>query len=112
MHLLSLAVPGENGGVNIPAPSGVPTGGLEAGGTGQKILQVGVELFLIAAVVFALFMLIFGGIGWISSSGDKQKIASARNRIIYAIIGLVVVLLSFFILTVLGNIFGVKFFGF
>lgn len=108
MRYLTLSVPDYG---QIKAPGGIPTGGLEPGGTGQKILQTGIELFFIAAVVIALIVMIFSGIQWITSGGDKQKLASARNRLVFAIIGLVVVFLAFFIIGVIGYVFKVPLLG-
>jgi hypothetical protein len=42
-------------------------------------------------------MIIWGGLRYITSGGDSAKITSAKNTIIYALIGLVVVALAQFI---------------
>jgi hypothetical protein len=39
-------------------------------------------------------MLIFGGFKYITSGGDAGKITGAKNTILYAIVGLVIVALS------------------
>jgi hypothetical protein len=67
-----------------------------------------VTILLVAAAVIALFFLIWGGIRWITSGGDKAKVESARNTIISAIIGLVVAFLAFFILTLVLNLFKIN----
>lgn len=103
--LLTLSVPGFE---EIGAPEGVPTGGLNEG---SAILQWGVTLLIVVGVVVALFMLIYSGIQWIQSGGDKEKLTAARHRIIYTIIGLVVVFLSFMIVNVIGALFGVNLLG-
>ncbi|GIW62020.1 MAG: hypothetical protein KatS3mg089_0872 [Patescibacteria group bacterium] len=65
---------------------------------------------LIAGALVAIIFLIWGGIKWITSGGDKTKVESARYTIIGAIIGLIVVFGSFLILNlVLGTLFGFKF---
>jgi hypothetical protein len=49
-------------------------------------------------------MIIIGGLKYITSSGDSNNITSAKNTILYAIIGLVVVALAQFIVKfVLGK---------
>lgn len=103
MRLLSFSVPGYD---NISPPATVPTGGLEAGGAGQNVIQLGIKLFLLTAVLLALFFIMFGGIQWITSQGDKTKVAAARSKIIYAIVGLVVAFLAFFIVNVVGGALG------
>lgn len=95
------------GGTPILAPSGVPTGGLEAGGSGQRIIQIGITILLVFIIIFALFSLVLGGIQWMTSEGDKQKLQNARNRVIFSIIGLAVAFLAFFIVNLVGGFFGV-----
>lgn len=62
------------------------------------IVGSAVTLAFIIAVVIALAFLIYGGIRWILSGGDKAGVETARNTIVAAIVGLVVIFLSYFIL--------------
>lgn len=62
-------------------------------------------LFVIAAVI-AIIFLVWGGIKWIMSGGDKAALESARSHIIAAIVGLVLVFLSFFIVTFVFDFLG------
>jgi hypothetical protein len=50
-------------------------------------------LSLIVGVV-AVIMIIIGGLKYITSAGDSNNVSSAKNTILYAIIGLVVVALA------------------
>lgn len=50
-----------------------------------------------ATGIMAVVMLIIGGIFYITSDGNAQKITRAKDIIMYAIIGLVVVLAAFVI---------------
>ena len=54
-----------------------------------------VNVILLVAGVVAFIVLIFGGIGYMTSSGDPEKAEKAKNTIIYAIIGIVVVMLAY-----------------
>lgn len=72
----------------------------------QPVVSVIITLILIIAVVLFLILLIVGGIQWVTSGGDKEKIASARGRIIAALIGLAIVLLAWAIMGVLQGFFG------
>lgn len=58
-------------------------------------------LFLIGAI--AVIMIIFGGFRYVVSGGNATSVTAAKNTILYAIIGIVVALLSWaaldFILT-------------
>lgn len=94
------------GGKTINTPGGIPTGGES---TASSLIRVGVTLFLIFTVILALFYLIQGGIQWITSSGDKQRVEQARQRITYAVVGLIIAILSFFIVSIVYNTFKVQF---
>ena len=52
-----------------------------------------VLLFLIGAV--AVIMLIIGGIRYTISGGDSTAVTSAKNTILYAVVGIVVALLAY-----------------
>ena len=45
--------------------------------------------------VVAVIVLIIGGIKYLISGGDSKKVTDAKNTILYAIIGLVIAVLSF-----------------
>ena len=100
--LLTFTVPG---GTTIAPVANMPSGGTDAV---QRVIQSGITYLFVAATLLALFFLIFGGIQWIMSSGEKEKIEAARKRIIYAIIGLTIAFLAYFIISIVGNLFGVN----
>lgn len=64
-----------------------------------------ITLAFVLAVLIALAFLVFGGIKWITSGGDKTAVEGARNTIVAAIIGLVIVFFSYFILNIILNLF-------
>jgi len=59
------------------------------------------------AGIIALFYVIWGGYKLLTSGGDAKEVEGARHVITYAIIGMVLVFLSYFILQVIGQITGV-----
>lgn len=61
---------------------------------------------LVVAIILVLVMLIVGGYEWITSGGDKESVAKARNRIINALIGLVVLAVAFALAKLAGQITG------
>lgn len=66
-----------------------------------------IAVIAVVAVLAALVFIIIGAFQWITSGGDKQKVESARNHIIAAIIGLVIVVLSFVIINVITQVLGI-----
>ena len=89
----------------IQRPGNIPTGGLTKG---FEVLNNVIMVVLISALVFTLAMLLWGGISWITSGGDKTKVESARKKIIYSILGLIVIFFSFFIINIVGGLFGLN----
>lgn len=71
---------------------------------GQVVGNLINAAFVFAAII-ALGYLIWGGIKWITSGGEKSGVEGARNHIIAAIIGLVVIFLSYFIINIILYIF-------
>lgn len=72
--------------------------------------------FVVSLALFILFtasliFLMIGGIKWITSGGDKEGMAKAKNTVTYAIIGLALGLLSFVFISILGNFFGLNLSG-
>lgn len=98
---LALSVPG----YGSVTPPGVPNVSI------SPIIQTGVSFLFVAAIILTLFFLIYGGIRWIVSGGNKEKVAQARQTLTYAVIGLIIVLLSFFIINTIFGLFGLEFVG-
>lgn len=80
-------------------------GGPDGAKVAQTIQNI-VVFFIVLAVIIALLYLLYGGIKWITSRGEKTEVEAARNHIIAAIIGLIVVFLAVFIVTIILGAFG------
>lgn len=67
-----------------------------AGGGTQidSVIQTIVRVLGIVAGILAVIMIIVSGIKYITSGGDSSKIASAKNALVYALVGIVIVALS------------------
>lgn len=70
-----------------------------------KVVGSAVTFVFVVAAIIALAYLIWGGIKWIISQGDKQGVEDARNHIIAAIIGLVLIFLSYLVINVILSFF-------
>lgn len=58
------------------------------------------------AGVAALFFVFFAGFKFLTSGGDEKKLEGAKHTLTYAIIGLVVILLSFAIINFISQVTG------
>ena len=74
------------GGANCNPPPGSPT----VSGT----LETAINILSIIVGVAAVIMIIVGGLQYILSAGDSAKTGTAKNTILYAVIGLAIVALS------------------
>jgi hypothetical protein len=63
----------------------------------SKIAANVVNIFSMIVGAVAIIMIIYGGFKYITSGGDSGNVTAAKNTLIYAIIGLIIVALSQFI---------------
>jgi len=66
-----------------------------------------VNAALVFAGVTALILIIYAGIMYITSKGDPAKVEGAKKTGTYAILGLIVIFLSFFIINIISQVTGV-----
>lgn len=64
------------------------------GPTVNKVISVTINALSVIVGVAAVIMIIIGGFKFITAGGDSGKVASARDTIMYSIIGLVVAALA------------------
>ncbi len=74
-----------------------------------KIISSSLAFILVIASILAFFFLVLGGIQWITSGGDKAGLEAARNRIMHAVIGLILVAASWAIMTFVFQWLGISF---
>jgi hypothetical protein len=67
-----------------------------------------INIALVVAALIALGFLIYGGIRWILSGGEKEKVEEARGTIIAALVGLVIVFAAYFIINIVFKLFGLQ----
>ncbi|MFH2019424.1 MAG: hypothetical protein ABII80_02325 [bacterium] len=63
---------------------------------------------LIIAAILVFAYLIWGGIQWITSGGDKAKTQEARDRITAAMVGLAVVAAAWAVMLLIQYFFGIS----
>lgn len=78
------------------------------GGDGDDLQGkvIGILNAVIAVLgIVAVIVIIMGGVGYMTSSGDAGKVKKAKDTILYGVIGLIIVALSFAIVNfVISNI--------
>jgi hypothetical protein len=86
-----------------------PTAGVKDIG---KLLSAGIQVAMIVAAILTFAFLVWGGIQWILSGGDKTQTQAARDRITMALVGLGIVAAAWALMKVIGFFFGVDVFQF
>lgn len=77
---------------NLTGTNCTPTTG--ADNTINDTIKRAIQIFQVIVGLISVFMLIFGGLKYITSGGESSGVTSAKNTILYAVIGLVVVALA------------------
>lgn len=72
----------------------------------SKFVNNIVSLIFIVATIIVLFMLVWGAVEWIFSGGNKEAVASARGRIIHALVGFAILAVAFAIAKLAGQFLG------
>jgi len=70
------------------------------------VINAVLSFVMVIAALLVLLYLVWGGIEWITSGGDKGKTESARNKITAAVIGLVILAASYAIFLLVLNFIG------
>lgn len=86
-----------------------PTSGIKDIG---KFLSAAIQVAMIIAAILTFAFLVWGGIQWILSGGDKTQTQAARDRITMALVGLGIVAAAWALMKVIGFFFGVDVFQF
>ena len=82
----------------------------ESGGEVSGIAKLASDILLIltgAAAIIAFIFIIIGGFKFVTSGGDPKAVAGARTTLTYAIIGIILVVVSWLILLLIRQVTGV-----
>lgn len=77
---------------------------------GEAFSQLALPAFAIAAIAVSIYFAV-GAFKYITSAGDKNKVSSARDMILHAIIGFILLIGMFFILQIIPGLIGLGGFG-
>lgn len=92
---------------NPVIPSTIGSGGPGGSALG-KIISGLVGALFVAGFLLAFVFLLTGAISWIASGGDKAKLEKARDQIINALVGLVIVGAGWALGTLVASFFGLS----
>ncbi|QQG50859.1 MAG: hypothetical protein HZB75_05070 [Candidatus Saccharibacteria bacterium] len=107
--IMSLALVAGVGAVALPAPSAMAinvfdqcadnpdTAVCKAQGTdnASSMVKIIINTLLIVLGMIAVIMIVIGGIRYTTSNGDSSAIKGAKDTILYAVVGLIVAIMSY-----------------
>lgn len=96
------------GGLTNPAIGtlGQNTGGqATSGGLFVRYFITLWSAFITVGGLAVILMFLWGALDWITAGGESSKVATARQKIINAIIGLIILVASFVIINFMGFLF-------
>lgn len=99
---LALAVPAFAQNIGVSQPTEVKI--VDIG----KLISTGVSVIMILAGILVFVFLVWGGMEWILSGGDKTKVESAQKRITNALVGLAIIASSWALIKIISYFFGVQ----
>ena len=79
--------------------------------TASGIISGAISLVLIVVALVFFFILVIGGLRWVTSGGDEKKVGEARAQITNALIGLAIVFAAWAIMKLIGTVFGIDILG-
>jgi len=69
----------------------------------DDIISKSINFALMAIAIVSVFMLILGGFKYTTSNGDSAKVTSAKNTIMYSLIGLLIAIFAYAIVNFVVN---------
>lgn len=73
-----------------------------------RLVSTGISVAIVVSGILVFIFLVWGGLEWIMSGGDKTKTENARNRITAALVGLAIVAASWALVRIIAYFFGVE----
>jgi hypothetical protein len=67
-----------------------------------------ITLAFIIGVVVCFFFLIFGGVEWITTGGDKERLQKSQKKIVNALGGLFILFCLYAIIKLVGGVLGIN----
>ena len=91
-------------GLGTLSATGLPSnGGVSASGTVNSLLVRVINILLFVTAGIAVLFVIIGGFQYITSAGNPEGAKKGKTTVVNAIIGLVIIVLSYVIINVVVN---------
>lgn len=74
-------------------------------GSGSVVTTI-INTMLFIVGILSVVMIIFAGIRYTTAHGDKQQVTSAKDTLIYAVVGLIVSIIAYAVVSWITNLWG------
>ena len=91
------------GGVTSGQGEGTPSTLL---GKDNSIVNTIINTMLFIVGLLSVVMIIFAGIRYVTAHGDKNQVESAKNTLIYAIVGLIIAIVAYALVSWVTSLWG------
>lgn len=91
----------------IEPPQAIKDFGVGSIGLGTFFNNLITLIYIVSTIAF-MFMILISAFEWITSGGEKEKVAQAQKRIVNAVIGIALLAVSFAIINLVGKFTGLE----
>jgi hypothetical protein len=75
----------------------------------NRLISIVLGTMTMFAGIWFLILLVTAAYKWMNAGGDKAALEEAREKMLHAVIGLVIVIAAIFIVDLVGNILGISY---
>ena len=76
-------------------------------GSISDFVNIAIPLMILVGGIATLSMLLMGAYKYLTSEGNPEKISKAQSTMLYAVIGLFIVVVSYILTKIIGAVFNV-----
>lgn len=74
---------------------------------GTLITSLITTITVVGGLAFLIYFIV-GGLKWITAGGDKAKVTEAQTQITQALVGLIIIVVSYFLVGIIGSVLGLN----
>ena len=88
------------------APGTVETSGVDSPSDVVDLIEAIAGWFQVIVLAIAVFMIIYAGFIWMTAAGEEDKLTRARQTLIYALVGIAVVVVAYGLVALMTTLIG------
>jgi branched-subunit amino acid transport protein AzlD len=93
--------------INFPSLEAITAPNFQGKGIADVVSRAVVYIFPLGLFLLLIFIVI-SGYQWMTSGNQPQKLQSAQRNMTYAIVGMIIIFLAYWIVQILGRALGIQ----